>query len=40
MRDNGERCDSKDYECFQRAFFSKKERLDAIHAKHISDAKK
>jgi hypothetical protein len=33
-------CDIKDYECLQKAFFSKKDRLDAIHRENILDLKK
>ncbi len=33
-----ETCDLKDYESLRNAFFSKKERLDAIHAEYIADA--
>ena len=34
-----EKCDAKDYQCLHHAFFSKKERLDAIHVKYIKDSK-
>ena len=33
-------CDSKDYKCLQKAFFSKKEKLDSIHLEYIADEKK
>ena len=35
-----ETCSSNDYKRLYKAFFSKKERLDSIHLKHISDFKK
>lgn len=30
-------CDIKDYECLHKAFFSKKDRLDAIHIEYFSN---
>jgi len=35
-----ETCSSNDYERLNKAFFSKKERLDSIHLEHISDVNK
>ena len=31
-----ENCSKKDYECFQKAFFSKREKLDSIYKGHLS----
>lgn len=33
-----EKCNLKDFQCLNNAFFSKKDRLDAIHIAYISDA--
>jgi len=31
-----ENCSDEDYECFRKAFFSKKDRLDKIHKEHFA----
>ena len=34
-----ENCSKEDYECFHKAFFSKKEKLDRVHKEYLSQGK-